>query len=51
MNAAVMQYMAKIGRKGGKATSEAKTIACRENAKRAAQKKEGSSHTLAIIGT
>jgi hypothetical protein len=40
MNAAVMQYMAKIGRKGGKATSEAKTIACRENAKRPRKRKK-----------
>jgi hypothetical protein len=33
MNEDVLKYMAKIGRKGGKVKSEAKTLACRENAK------------------
>ena len=31
---AIKTYLASIGRKGGKATSEAKTVACRLNASR-----------------
>ena len=38
--AAVIKYMAQIGRKGGRVTSEAKTLACRENAKRPRKKKK-----------
>ena len=38
--AAVIKYMAQIGRKGGKITSEAKTLACRENAKRPRKRKK-----------
>jgi hypothetical protein len=40
VNDSVTKYLAKIGRKGGKAKSDAKTEACRANARLPRKRKE-----------
>ena len=38
---AIREYLAEIGRKGGRKTSERKTAACRKNARRPRRAKKG----------